>query len=201
MTVRVLPLDSLAPLLGCFPVLCHHLVITPPPTEHLLHFTLISSSLLPSLSFCSFSALVASVQSLSHVFAAWQSPLSFTTSWSLLKHMPIEPMMPSNHLILCHPLLLLPYIFPSITVFSNESALHLRWPKYLSFIFSISPFSAYLGLISFSVDWFDLFAVQVTLKSPSPAPQFESISSSVLSLLYDPAVISTHDYWKNHGSV
>ena len=74
-------------------------------------------------------------------------------------------MMQSDHLILCHPLLLLPYIFPSITVFSNESALRIRWPKYLSFIFSISPFSAYLGLISFSVDWFDLFAVQGTLKS------------------------------------
>ena len=165
MTVRVLPLDSLAPLLGCFPVLCHHLVITPPPTEHLLHFTLISSSLLPSLSFCSFSALVASVQSLSHVFAAWQSPLSFTTSWSLLKHMPIEPMMPSNHLILCHPLLLLPSIFPSIRVFSNESALHIRWPKYWSFSFSISPSNEYSGLISFRFDWFDLLAVQGSLKS------------------------------------
>ena len=86
---------------------------------------------------------------------ACQACLSFTISWSLLKLIPIESMMPSNHLILCHPLLLLPSIFPSIRVFSNESALHIRWPKYWSFSFSISPSNEYSGLISLRVDRFD----------------------------------------------
>ena len=86
-------------------------------------------------------------------------------SWSLLKLMSIETVMPSNHLILCHPLLLLPSIFPSIRVFSNESALLIRWPKYWSFSFSISPSNEHPGLISFRMDWLDLLAVQVTLKS------------------------------------
>ena len=94
-----------------------------------------------------------------------QSPLSFTISQSLLKFMSIELMMPSNHLILCHPLLLLPSIFPSIRVFSNESALGISWPKYWSFSFSISPSSGYSGLISSRMDWLDLLAVQGTLKS------------------------------------
>ena len=97
--------------------------------------------------------------------AACQASLSFTTFWSLLKLMSIESVMPSNHLILCHPLLLLPSIFPSIRVFSNESALHIRWSKYWSFSFSISPSNEYLGLISFRMDWLDLLAVQGTLKS------------------------------------
>ena len=91
--------------------------------------------------------------------------LSFTVSWSLLKLMFIESVMPSNHLILCHPLLLLPSIFPSIRVFSSESALHIRWPKYWSFSFSINPSNEYSGLISFRIDWFDLLAVQGTLNS------------------------------------
>ena len=95
--------------------------------------------------------------------AAHQASLSFTISHSLLKLMSIESEMPSNHLILCHPLLLPPSIFPGITVFSNESALCIRWPKYWSF--SISPSCEYLGLISFRIDWFDLLAVQGTLKS------------------------------------
>ena len=95
----------------------------------------------------------------------WQASLSFTNSWSLLRLMSLEPVMPSNHLILCRPLLFLPSIFPSIRVFSNESALHIRWPKYWSFSFSISPFNEYLGLISFRIDWFDLLVVQGTLKS------------------------------------
>ena len=95
--------------------------------------------------------------------AAHQSSLSFTISQSLLKFMPIESVMPSNHLILCYPLLLLPSVFPSIRVFSNESALFIRWPKYWSF--SISPLNEYPGLISFRIDWFDLLAVQGTLKS------------------------------------
>ena len=90
--------------------------------------------------------------------AACQASLSFSISQSLLKLMSIASLMPSNHLILCHPLLLLPSIFPSIKVFSNESALHIRWPKYWSFSFSISPYSEYSGLISFRIDWFDFLA-------------------------------------------
>ena len=91
--------------------------------------------------------------------------MSITNSWSSLKLMSIESVMPSNHLILCHPLLILPSIFPSIRVFSNESTLRMRWPKYWSFSFSISPSNEYSGLISFRMDWLDLLAVQVTLKS------------------------------------
>ena len=114
----------------------------------------------------------SSVQLLSHVLlsltpwtAAHQASLSITSSWSLLKLMSIEQVIPSNHLILCRPLLLLPSIFPSIGVFSSESVLHIRWPKYWSFSFSISPSSEYSGLISFRIDCFDLLAVQGTLKS------------------------------------
>ena len=112
------------------------------------------------------SRLVVIVQSLSCVqlfatlwTAAHQASLSFTISQSLFKLMSIESVMPSNHLILCHPLLLLPSIFPSIKVFSNESALRIRWPKYWSFSFNISPSSEYSGLISFRMDWLDLLAV------------------------------------------
>ena len=97
--------------------------------------------------------------------AARQAPLSSTISQSLLKLMSIESVMPSNHFVLCHPLLLLPSIFPSIRVFSNESALRIRWPKYWRFSFNISPSNEHLGLISFRMDWLDLLAVQVTLKS------------------------------------
>ena len=97
--------------------------------------------------------------------AAYQASLSITNSQSLLKLMSIESVMPSNHLILCHPLLLLPSFFPSIRVFSNESVLHLRWPKYWSFGFSIHPSNEYSELISFRIDWFDLLAVQGTHKS------------------------------------
>ena len=97
--------------------------------------------------------------------AACQASLSITNSRSLLKLMSIELVMPSNHLILCHPLLLLPSIFPSIRVFSNESVLCIKWPKYWSFSFSISPSNEYSGLISFRIDWLDLLAVQRTLKS------------------------------------
>ena len=112
------------------------------------------------------------LQSLSHVqllvtpwTAALQASLSFTISWSLLKLISIESVMPSNHLILCCCPLLLSSIFPSIRVFSNESALCIRWPKHWSFSFSISPSNAYSGLISFKIDWFDLHSVQGTLKS------------------------------------
>ena len=101
--------------------------------------------------------------------------------------------------ILCHPLLLLPSIFPSIRVFSKESALCIRWPNYWSFSFSISPLNECSGFISFRIDWFDLLAVQGTLKESSPALQFESINSVVLSLLYGPTLTSIHDYWKNHS--
>ena len=97
--------------------------------------------------------------------AALQASLSITISWSLLKLMSIESVMPSNHLVLCHPLLLLPSIFPSIRVFSHESVLSIRWSKYWSFSFSISPSNEYLGLISFRMDWLDLLAVQGTFKS------------------------------------
>jgi len=97
--------------------------------------------------------------------AACQASLSIANPWSLLKLVSIELVMPSNHLILCPPLLLLPSIFPSISVFSNESVLHIRWPKYWSFSFSISPSNEYSGLISFRMDWLALLAVQGTLKS------------------------------------
>ena len=105
--------------------------------------------------------------------------------------------MPSNHLILCHPHLLLPSVFPSIRVFSSESALCFGWPKYwsFSFSFSISPSNDDSGLISFRIDWFDLLAVQETLES-SPTPQFGSITSSALSLLYGPVLTCVHDSWK-----
>ena len=119
-----------------------------------------------------FSNQFSSVQSLSCVWllatpwtAAGQASLSITNSWSPPKPMSIESVMPSNHLILCCPLLLLPSILPSIRVFSNESALHIRWPKYWSFSFSISPSNEHLGLISFRMDWLDLLAVLGTLKS------------------------------------
>ena len=154
---------------------------------------------------CSVLSFFVAVQSLSHVrlfatpwAAARQASLSFTISWSLFKLLSIELVMPSNHLILCHPLFLLPSVFPSIRIFSNKSVLHIRWPKYLSFSFSINPSSEFSGSISFRIDWFDLLTVQGTLKS-SPAPQFESISSLVLSLLYGPTLTSVHDYWKDHS--
>ena len=144
-----------------------------------------------------------SVQSLSCVqlfatsrTAPLQATLSITNSQSLLTLMSIKLVMPSNHIILCHPLLLLPSIFPSIRVLSSESVLHIRWPKYWSF--SINPANEYSGLISFRIDWFDLLAVQGTLKS-SPTPQFKSINSSVLSFLYGSTLTSIHDYWKNHS--
>ena len=136
------------------------------------------------------------VQLLSHaqlLVTPWtlehQTSLSFTISRSLLKLMSIELVMPSNHLILCCPLLLLTSVFSSIGVFSNESALRIRYPKYWSFSFSISLSNEYLRLISFKIDWFDLLTVQGTLKS-SPAPQFKSTNSLALNLLYGPTLVS-----------
>ena len=115
----------------------------------------------------------------------------------LFKLMSIESVMASNHLILCHPLLFLPSIFPSNRVFSNEKVLLIKWPRNWSFQFSISPSNEYSGLISFRMDWLDLLAVQGILKSClPPTPQFKTIKSSALSFLYGPTLTSIHDYWK-----
>ena len=114
--------------------------------------------------------------------------------------MSIELVMPSSHLILCRPLLLFPSIFPSIRVFSNESVLRIRWTKYWIFSFSISSSNEYSGLISFQIDWLDLFAVQGTLKS---LLQYHNSKASILMcsafFIYSPTLISIHDYWKNHS--
>ena len=130
---------------------------------------------------------------------AHRASLSFLISWTLLKLLSIELVILSNHLILCHPLLLLPSIFPSIKVFSDESVLRIRWPKYWSFSFSISPSNEYSALSSFRTDWFHLLAFPRHSQEPSPAPQFESISSLVLRLLTGPALTSIHDHWKNYS--
>ena len=124
----------------------------------------INQSLYHQVAPVQFSRSVAS-DSVTPWTVACQASLSITNSQTLLKLMSMESVMPSNHLILCHPLLLLPSIFPSIRVFSDESVLHIRWPKYWSFSFSISPSNEYSGLISFMIDWLDLLAVQGTLKS------------------------------------
>ena len=145
----------------------------------------------------------SSVQSLCRIWlfaTPWTvaSQASITNSLSILKLMSIELVMPSNHLILCHPLLLPPSIFPGIRVFSSELLLCIRWPKYWSFNFSISPSSEYSGLISFRMDWLDLLAVHGTLKSLlQPTPHFKSTSSSALSFPYSPTLTYTHEYWKN----
>ena len=118
---------------------------------------------------------------------------------SSLRLTSIESVMPSSHVILCRPLLLLPPIPPSIRVFSNESTLRMRWPNYWSFSFSIIPSKEIPGLISLRMDWLDLLAVQGTLKSLLLTPQFKSINSSVLSLLHSPALTSIHDHWKKHS--
>ena len=119
--------------------------------------------------------------------AAYLASLSFTVSWSLLRFMSTELLMPSNHLILCHPLLLLTSIFPILKVFCNELALHLRWPKYWSFSFNISPSNEHSGLISFSMDWLDLFAVQRTLKS---LLQHHSSKASILLQITLPKIFN-----------
>ena len=148
---------------------------------------------------------LSSVQSLSHVqlfvtpqTAAHQASLSITNSRSLLKLVSIESMMPSNYLILCRPFLLLPSIFPSIRVFSNESALRIRWPKDWSFSFNISPSNEHPGLISFRMDWLDLLVVQGTLKS---LLQHHSPKASILqcSAFFIVQLTLIHDYWENHS--
>ena len=149
---------------------------------------------------------VVVVQPISHIWlfvtprmAAHQACLSFTISQSLLKPMSIELVMPSSHLILCHSLLLLPSISPSIRIFSTELILCIRWSKYWGFSFSISPSNEYSGLISFRMDWFDLLAVQGT-ESLLQHHDFKSIqNSSVLSLLDGPTLTSLHNHWKNHN--
>ena len=125
--------------------------------------------------------------------AAHQASLSITNSRSLLKLMSVESVMPSKHLIFCHPLLLLHSIFPSIRVFSNESVLHIKWPKYWSFSFSISPSNEYSGLIWSRMDSLDLLAVQGTLKSLLQYHSSEDLSSTVLSFLYSSTLTSIHD--------
>ena len=155
----------------------------------MMHFTLNIFSSVPSLICVRLFAIPWAT--------ARQTSLSITNSWSLLKLMSVKSVMPSNRLILCRPLL--PSIFPSIRVFSNESVLHVRWPKYWSFSFSISPSNEYSGLISFRIDWLDLLAVQGTLES---LPQQHSSKASiflVLSFLYGPTLTSIHDYWINQS--
>ena len=150
---------------------------------------------------------ICSVQSLSceRLFATpWtterQASLSIMNSGSLPKLLSIESVMPSNHLILCRSLLPLLSMFLNIRVFSSESALRIRWPNYWSFSFNISPSNEYSGLISFTIDCFDLLAVQGTLKSLLQLHSSKVLhSSSVLSFLYGPTLTSIHDYWKNHS--
>ena len=149
---------------------------------------------------------VQSVQSLSHVqlfltprVTARQASLSITNSRSSLRLTLIESMMPSSHLILCRPLLLLPPILPSIRVFSNESTLQMRWPKYWSFSFSIIPSKEIPGLISFRMDWLDLLAVPGTAKS---LLQHHSSKASILqcsAFFTSTTLTSIHDHWKNHS--
>ena len=150
--------------------------------------------------FISYSVQFSSVQLVTHVrlfptpwTTAHQASLSITNSQSLPKLMSIESVMPSNHLILCCPFLLLPSIFPSIRVFSNESALRIRWPKDGSFSFNISPSNEHPGLITLRMDWLDLFEVQGTLKS---LLQHHSSKPSVLQLS---AFTFIHNYWKNYS--
>ena len=139
-----------------------------------------------------------------HLFAApWttscQAFLSFTIFWSLLKLMFIESVMPSNRLILCRPFLLLPSVFPSIRVFSNESVLRIRWPEYWSVSFSNSPSNEYTGVISFRMDWCDFLTVQGTLKSLF---KYHSLKASIIqhSAFFMVQLTSVHDYRKNHSS-
>ena len=165
-----------------------------------VNFKLMFFRLLCLYSSVQFSSVQFSCSVVSDSVTPWtearQASLSITNSESLPKLTSIESVMPSNHLILCHPLLLPPSIFPSTRVFSNESVFCIRWPKYWSFSFSISPSDEYTDFLR--MDWLDLLAVQGTLKS-SPTPQFKSINSLALSLLHSPTLTSIYDYWKNHS--
>ena len=149
--------------------------------------------------FIQFSSVAQLCPTLCEPMDCSQASLSVTNSWSSLKLMPIELMMPSSHLILCHPLLLQPSIFPSIRVFSNQSVLLIRWPKDWSFSFSISPSNEYSGLISFSMYWLDLLALQGTLKS---LLQHHSSKASILrpsAFFTVPTLTSMRDHRKNHS--
>ena len=154
---------------------------------------------------CRFSSVQFSYSVVSDSATPWtaarQASLSITNSQSLFKLMSIESVMQSNHLILCHPLLLPPSIFPSIRVFSNVSVLHIRWPKYWSFSFSISPSNEYSGLISFRMDWLNLVTVQGTLNSLlfSNTTVQKHQFFGTFSFLLSPTFTSIHDYWKNHS--
>ena len=146
----------------------------------------------------------SSVQSLSRVqlfatpwITARQASLSITNSWNSLRFMSIKSVIPSSHLILCCPLLLLPPVLPSIRVFSSESTLCKRWPKYWSFSFSIIPSKEIPGLISFRMDCGSPCSPRDSQES-SPPPQFKTINSLALSFLHNPTLTSIHDYWKNH---
>ena len=160
---------------------------------------------LPTECFCLKISFTSSVQLLSHVWlfvtpwiTACQASLSITIAWSPPKPMSIESVMPSNHLILCHPLLLLPSIFLSIRVFSNESVLRIRWPKYWSFSFNMS--FQWTPRTDFLQDW--LVGSPCSPRDSqgsSLTPQFKSINSSVLSFLYSPTLTSIHDHWENHS--
>ena len=148
------------------------------------------------------SLYLSSVSSVTQLYPTLCDPMDCSMPGFLVQHQLLELTQThvhqvgdaSNHLILCHPLLLLPSIFPSVRGFSRESVLHIRWPNYCSFSFSINPSNKYSGLNSFKIDWFN-FAVQGTQEF-SPTQQFKSINSSVLSFLYSPALTSMHDYWK-----
>ena len=161
-----------------------------------------SNFLVESLGFSMYS-IISSVQSFSHVrlfatswTAAHQASLSIINSWSLLKFMSIASVMPSNHVILRHTLLLPPSTFPSIRVFSNESVVCIRWPKCWSFGFSISPSDEYSGLISFRLNMVWSLCSARNSQESSPTPQFKSINSLVLSFLYGPTLTSIRDYGK-----
>ena len=145
-----------------------------------------------------FSCSVLSNSSQPHGLEHARLPCPLPTPGVYSNPCPLSLVMPSNHLILCHPLLLLPSIFPSSMVFTNESALRIRWPKDWSFSFNINPSNEHSGLISFRMDWLDLLAVQGSIAS-SPTIHFKSINSSVLSFLYSSTLTSIHDYWRNHS--
>ena len=152
-----------------------------------------------TLSLCSVQSLICAQLFATPWTAACQVSLSIANSRTLLKLVSIELVMPSGHLILCCPLLLLPPIPPNSRVFSNESTLRMRWPKYWSFSFSISPSNEHPGLISFRTDWLDLLAVQGTLKS---LLQHHSSKASILrpsAFFTSPTLTSIHDHWKNHS--
>ena len=145
----------------------------------------------------------SSVESICHLWlfvtpwtVACKASLSINNTQSLLKFMSIDSVMPSNHLILCHPLFLLPSVFPSIRDFAHESVLPIGWPKYWSFSFNNSPSNEHSGLISFRMDWLDLLSVQGTLKSLLQHHNSKSINSSALRFLYSPTLTSIHDHWK-----